>query len=136
MKVLIVGNGGREHALAWKVAKSARITRVFVAPGNAGTAREPKVQNVAIDVLDFPALADLARREDIGLTIVGPRRCRWWPAFATISTRAACRVSDRRRRPHNSRGRRHSPSRSWNGIGFRLPRIAPLRNWRRPRHTS
>ena len=72
MKVLIVGNGGREHALAWKVAKSARITRVFVAPGNAGTAREPKVQNVAIDVLDFPALADLARREDIGLTIVGP----------------------------------------------------------------
>ena len=72
MKVLIVGNGGREHALAWKVAKSARVTRVFVAPGNAGTAREPKVQNVAIDVLDFPALADLARREDIGLTIVGP----------------------------------------------------------------
>jgi phosphoribosylamine--glycine ligase len=72
MKVLIVGNGGREHALAWKVAKSARITRVFVAPGNAGTAREPKVQNVEIDVLDFPAMADLVRREDIGLTIVGP----------------------------------------------------------------
>jgi len=72
MKILIVGNGGREHALAWKVAKSARITRVFVAPGNAGTAREPKVQNVAIDVLDFPALADLVRKEGIGLTIVGP----------------------------------------------------------------
>jgi len=72
MKILIVGNGGREHALAWKVAKSARITRVFVAPGNAGTAREPKVQNVAIEVLDFPALANLVRKEGIGLTIVGP----------------------------------------------------------------
>ena len=72
MKILIVGNGGREHALAWKVAKSTRVTRVFVAPGNAGTAREPKVQNVAIDVLDFPALADLVRKEGIGLTIVGP----------------------------------------------------------------
>ena len=72
MKILIVGNGGREHALAWKVAKSTRVTRVFVAPGNAGTAREPKVQNVAIEVLDFPALANLVRKEGIGLTIVGP----------------------------------------------------------------
>lgn len=72
MKILIVGNGGREHALAWKVAKSARITAVFVAPGNAGTAREAKVQNVAIDVLDFRALADVVRKEGIGLTIVGP----------------------------------------------------------------
>jgi phosphoribosylamine--glycine ligase len=72
MKILIVGNGGREHALAWKVAQSKRVTQVFVAPGNAGTAREPKVQNVAIDVLDFAGLADFARRENIGLTIVGP----------------------------------------------------------------
>jgi phosphoribosylamine---glycine ligase len=72
MKILIVGNGGREHALAWKVAQSKRATQVFVAPGNAGTAREPKVQNVAIDVLDFAGLADFARRENVGLTIVGP----------------------------------------------------------------
>jgi phosphoribosylamine---glycine ligase len=72
MNVLIVGNGGREHALAWKAAQSERVERVFVAPGNAGTAREPKVQNVPIDVLDFDALCDLARRENVALTIVGP----------------------------------------------------------------
>lgn len=72
MKILIVGNGGREHALAWKVAQSKRVTQVFVAPGNAGTAREPKVRNVAIDVLDFAGLADFVRRESVGLTIVGP----------------------------------------------------------------
>jgi phosphoribosylamine--glycine ligase len=72
MKVLIIGSGGREHALAWKVAQSAEVSKVFVAPGNAGTARENKVENVAIDVLDKAALAELAIREDIALTIVGP----------------------------------------------------------------
>jgi phosphoribosylamine---glycine ligase len=72
MKVLIVGNGGREHALAWKAARSAGVEQVFVAPGNAGTAREPNVRNVAIDVLDFDALVELARNEQVALTIVGP----------------------------------------------------------------
>jgi len=72
MKVLVVGGGGREHALAWKVAQSDRVSTVFVAPGNPGTAREPKVENVAIDVLNFPALADFARRAGVELTIVGP----------------------------------------------------------------
>ena len=72
MKVLIIGSGGREHALAWKVAQSADVSKVFVAPGNAGTARENKVDNVAIDALDKAALAELAIREGIALTIVGP----------------------------------------------------------------
>jgi phosphoribosylamine--glycine ligase len=72
MNVLIIGSGGREHALAWKVACSARVNTVFVAPGNAGTALEPGVQNVAIDGMDFPALADFARDHDVELTIVGP----------------------------------------------------------------
>jgi len=72
MKVLIIGSGGREHALAWKVAQSAEVSKVLVAPGNAGTARERKVENVAIDALDKAALAELAIREDIDLTIVGP----------------------------------------------------------------
>jgi phosphoribosylamine--glycine ligase len=72
MNVLIVGGGGREHALAWKVAQSARVARVFVAPGNAGTALEPKVENVAIDPLDFRALAAFVREADVALTIVGP----------------------------------------------------------------
>ena len=72
MKVLVIGNGGREHALAWKCASAARVREVLVAPGNAGTAGEPKVRNVAIAATDIPALVELARREHVDLTIVGP----------------------------------------------------------------
>ncbi|PMR76670.1 phosphoribosylamine--glycine ligase [Billgrantia endophytica] len=72
MKVLIIGGGGREHALAWKVAQSPRVEGVFVAPGNAGTAREPGLTNVAIDVDDLTGLLAFARKEGIELTIVGP----------------------------------------------------------------
>jgi phosphoribosylamine--glycine ligase len=72
MKILIVGGGGREHALAWKCAHSSRVREVFVAPGNAGTAFEPKVRNVDIPADDIDALLEFAVREDIGLTIVGP----------------------------------------------------------------
>lgn len=72
MNVLIIGSGGREHALAWKAAQSPRVQRVFVAPGNAGTAMEPRVDNVAIQAEDIPALVDFARDQDVNLTIVGP----------------------------------------------------------------
>jgi len=72
MKILVVGGGGREHALAWKAAASPLVDRVFVAPGNAGTAREPGCENVAIDATDITALADFAAARDIALTIVGP----------------------------------------------------------------
>jgi phosphoribosylamine---glycine ligase len=72
MNVLILGSGGREHALAWKVAQSSRVTQVYVAPGNAGTALEPRVTNVPIAADDIPALVDFARRQQIALTIVGP----------------------------------------------------------------
>lgn len=71
MNVLIIGSGGREHALAWKVAQDPRVQKVFVAPGNAGTATEPKCENVAIDVLAIEQLADFAER-NVQLTIVGP----------------------------------------------------------------
>ena len=71
MNVLIIGSGGREHALAWKVAQDTRVAKVFVAPGNAGTATEAKCENVAIDVLDIEALADFAAK-NVQLTIVGP----------------------------------------------------------------
>jgi len=71
MKILIVGGGGREHALAWKCAQSPRVQEVFVAPGNAGTALEPKVRNVDIAADDIDALLEVAARRDIGLTIVG-----------------------------------------------------------------
>jgi phosphoribosylamine--glycine ligase len=72
MKVLIIGNGGREHALAWKCAQSPDVDEVLVAPGNAGTAGEEKVRNVAVSSDDIEALATLAKNENIGLTIVGP----------------------------------------------------------------
>ena len=72
MKILVIGNGGREHALAWKAVQSPLAETVFVAPGNAGTALEPALQNVAISATDVPALLEFARREKIDLTIVGP----------------------------------------------------------------
>ena len=72
MKVLVIGNGGREHALAWKAAQSADVETVYVAPGNAGTALEAKVENVNIGVEDIDALVAFAKDNNIGLTIVGP----------------------------------------------------------------
>jgi phosphoribosylamine--glycine ligase len=72
MNVLVIGNGGREHALAWKLAQSEKVDTVFVAPGNAGTATEKSVKNVAIDSLDFKALAEFAKSNGVELTIVGP----------------------------------------------------------------
>jgi phosphoribosylamine--glycine ligase len=72
MNVLIIGSGGREHALAWKVAQSLDVNEIFVAPGNAGTALENKITNVAIDVMNFEKLADFAEQNKVGLTIVGP----------------------------------------------------------------
>jgi phosphoribosylamine--glycine ligase len=72
MKILVIGSGGREHALAWKLAQSARVSQVLVAPGNAGTAREEKCRNVAIGATDIDALLALVEREGIAVTVVGP----------------------------------------------------------------
>ena len=70
MKVLVIGSGGREHALAWRIARSPRIQKVFVAPGNAGTALDPDLENVSLT--DIPALIEFARAEKIEFTVVGP----------------------------------------------------------------
>jgi phosphoribosylamine--glycine ligase len=70
MKVLVIGGGGREHALAWKLAQSRRVQSVFVAPGNGGTAADPPLQNLPLT--DIDALADFAEREKVALTVVGP----------------------------------------------------------------
>ncbi|MEO3714730.1 phosphoribosylamine--glycine ligase [Roseateles flavus] len=70
MKVLVLGNGGREHALAWKLSQSERVSQVYVAPGNGGTAQDPRLQNVNLS--DVKALADFAQAEKITLTVVGP----------------------------------------------------------------
>lgn len=72
MKVLVIGSGGREHALAWAAARDSKVTDVFVAPGNAATAQEEKMQNVAIDVMDLDGLRTFAKDNAIDLTIVGP----------------------------------------------------------------
>ena len=70
MNVLVIGAGGREHALAWKIAQSPRVAKVFVAPGNAGTARDTTLTNVAISAI--PDLVEFARREHVAMTVVGP----------------------------------------------------------------
>ncbi len=72
MQVLVIGGGGREHAIAWKLAASPRVERVLVAPGNAGTAAEPGCENVAVGAEDIDALLALARERRVGLTVVGP----------------------------------------------------------------
>ena len=72
MKILVIGSGGREHALAWKLAQSPRVSDVIVAPGNAGTATEAKCRNVAIKVTDIDGLLKLAQDEAVALTVVGP----------------------------------------------------------------
>jgi len=72
MNILIIGNGGREHALAWKVAQDPRVTKIFVAPGNAGSATEAKCENVNIGVTELDKLADFAETNQVALTIVGP----------------------------------------------------------------
>jgi len=72
MKLLVIGSGGREHALAWKLAQSPRVTEVLVAPGNAGTAREPKCRNVDVGASDIDGLLALVAREGVSVTVVGP----------------------------------------------------------------
>ncbi|BCE02181.1 phosphoribosylamine--glycine ligase [Marinicellulosiphila megalodicopiae] len=72
MNVLIIGSGGREHALGWKAAQSENVETVFIAPGNAGTSIEANLQNVNIDILDFAAQIQFAKDNNVGLTIVGP----------------------------------------------------------------
>lgn len=72
MNILVVGSGGREHALAWKLAQAEHVSRVFVAPGNAGTHGEIGIENVALDVMDFEGLARFAQEQDCALTVVGP----------------------------------------------------------------
>ena len=72
MKILVIGGGGREHALAWKAAQSTLVEKVYVAPGNAGTAQEPKLENIPIDANNLEELLEFAIRQNIDLTIVGP----------------------------------------------------------------
>ena len=82
MKILVIGSGGREHALAWKLAQSPRVAEVIVAPGNAGTAREGKCRNAAVKATDIDGLLRLAQDEGIALTVVGPEQ----PLVAAVAS--------------------------------------------------
>ncbi len=96
MKVLVIGKGGREHALVWKFAQSPRVERVYCAPGNAGTAQDGV--NVPIEATDFDGLVRFVRKENIGLTVVGPED----PlarGIVDIFRKPACASSARPRRP-------------------------------------
>ena len=70
MKVLVIGSGGREHAMAWKLSQSIKVSTIFIAPGNGGTYLNPKFKN--IDLTDINLLSDFAIKEKIDLTVVGP----------------------------------------------------------------
>ena len=72
MKVLVIGSGGREHALVWKLAQSNLCTKIYAAPGNAGTSDEPKTENVDLNSEDLDGLLAFAKTKEIDLTIVGP----------------------------------------------------------------
>ena len=74
MHILVIGSGGREHALAWKSAQDESVSEVFVCPGNAGTALEKKVSNVSININDFAAVKDFCVKKNIELVIVGPEQ--------------------------------------------------------------
>ena len=99
MKVLVIGNGGREHALAWKVKQSSRVDRVFVAPGNAGTAID--AENVDIPADDVPKLLNFARDNKIDFTIVGPEVTLGRRPGRRLSESRACERSAPRARPPN-----------------------------------
>ena len=120
MKVLVIGSGGREHAIAWKLLQSRRVSRVYVAPGNAGTARESGVENV--DITEIAALVEFAQKKEIGLTVVGPEA----PLAAGVvdafrdaklrifgPTRAAAQLESSKEYAKRFMHRHHIPTANW-----------------------
>lgn len=131
MNILIIGNGGREHALAWKAAQSPLAGKVYVAPGNAGTALEPALHNVDISATDIEGLLAFALKENIGLTIVGPEA----PLVIGVVDafrEAGLKILARPVGLLNWKGRKPLLKISWHGITFRplntrtLPKLSLL----------
>jgi phosphoribosylamine---glycine ligase len=136
MDVLIVGSGGREHALAWKAGRSPRVQKVFVAPGNAGTAQEPGVENLDIGSDDIDALIAFVRQQGVGLTIIGPEA----PLVAGITdafreaglacfgpTRDAARLEGSKAFCKNFLARHHIPSGEYQTFTESAPAVAYIR---------
>ncbi|OSN03912.1 phosphoribosylamine--glycine ligase [Lonsdalea britannica] len=136
MNILIIGNGGREHALGWKAAQSPLADKVFVAPGNAGTALEPSLENIDIAATDIPALVDFAKQNDIGLTIVGPEaplvigivdafRAAQLPIFGP--TQAAAQLEGSKAFTKDFLARHHIPTAEYQNFTDIEPAIAYIR---------
>lgn len=136
MNILIIGNGGREHALGWKAAQSPLADKVFVAPGNAGTALEPSLENIDIAATDIPALVDFAKDNDIGLTIVGPEaplvigivdafRAAQLPIFGP--TQAAAQLEGSKAFTKDFLARHHIPTAEYQNFTEIEPAIAYIR---------
>ena len=121
LKVLVIGKGGREHAICWKLKQSARVASVFCAPGNAGTALD--VQNVAIEPGDFRGLIQFAKREGIGLTVVGPGGAARQGDRRRFSTRrlANLRTAQGSRRARGEQGLRQGAHAAGGDTDGRLP---------------
>ena len=118
MNVLVVGGGGREHALAWKLAQSPRVAKVFVAPGNAGTALRARAHQRPASPR-FAELVAFAQNEPVALTVVGPEGPLAAGIVDAFRAARAARSSARRRPRRSSRARRTTPRRSWRGTAFR-----------------
>jgi phosphoribosylamine--glycine ligase len=118
MKILVIGSGGREHALAWKLAQSPRVSEVLVAPGNAGTATEARCRNIDIAVDDVPGLLWLAQTEGVDFTVVGPEAPL---ALGVVDAFQAAdlRIFGPRRNAAQLRRPRPSPRISSHATGFR-----------------
>ena len=136
MKILVIGNGGREHALAWKAAQSPLATTVYVAPGNAGTALEPALQNVDISPTDIHGLLRFAQSENIDLTIVGPEAplvIGVVDAFRTAGlkifgpTQAAAQLEGSKAFTKDFLARHHIPSAEYQNFTAVEPALAYLR---------
>ena len=106
MNILVIGSGGREHALAWKLAQSPKASKIFVAPGNGGTARDPRLVNVPIT--DVKALADFAQENKVVLTVVGPEAPLASGVVDEFRARGM-RIFGPTRRPRNSKAPRLLP---------------------------
>jgi hypothetical protein len=133
MKILVVGSGGREHALAWKLAQSERIQMVYVAPGNGGTARDARLVNV--NITDLHELANFVESEGISLTVVGPET----PLAGGIVNLFRARGLKSSARPRKRRSwsrRRTSPKPSCSATASRLPNTRPSPTSRRRTPTS
>ncbi len=141
MNVLIIGSGGREHALAWKAAQSDQVDIVYVAPGNAGTAREPGVENIALKVDDLKGLADFAASHQVALTIVGPEvplvagvvdlfQQRKLPIFGP--TQAAAQLEGSKRFSKDFLSRHHIPTAEYQSFTQIEPAVAYVKKMGAP----